>query len=800
MHMQKLLIFLIQLLLLGWIAWSQEIKEIEFRHIGSPSVSDSFVKSYVHAKVGDVYNPNLVDQDVRDLYNTGRFRNVQVVVEQVENGVKLIYLLEGKPTVTRIEFQGNTKFSEKRLLKTISSKVGEPLDERKLFDDARAIERLYQQKGYSETKVKYVPVVDSQSGRATVRFEITEARKIKIKEIRFEGAYAFPEKRLQKVIKTRKRWFLSWLTGSGVLKEDQLDEDKFRLVDFYREEGYIDFQLKEVRTQEVEPGWIRIEFVVEEGNQYHVGSVEFEGNRIFDESQIIKDAYQEQPGGQFTHGLILQPGTVFSPGRLQKDVKAIANLYSTKGYIDVQIKPELIPNTATGTIDIIYHIEEGKPSYVERIEIRGNTRTKDKVIRRELAIQPGELFDMTRVIISTNRLYGLDYFSRVEAVPEPTEIPDRKNLVISVEEKTTGDIRFGAGFSSVDDLVGFIELTQGNADIFKPPLFLGTGAGQKLRLVAQLGTVRKDFIFTFIEPWFLDRKLAFGTDLYYRDLRYYSDLYDVERLGARFSFTKALWSENWQTTLSYTIEDTALLRMPHPYLREINGVTELYDPVPPAIRRDQGHTLVSKIGWQITYDSRNSPLLPNKGQRTSLGVELAGGPFGGDASFYKLELNSSRYFRGLFQGHIIEIIGRIGTVDTYDDSDHVPLFERYFLGGLNSLRGYKYRSIGPYDIERDEPIGGQTFWFASIEYSIPIIERIRLAVFYDIGNVYPDAFSFDTAGPEYKVYNDNWGIGIRLHIPGLGPLRLDYAIPITHDPFVSGNGRFQFSAGYTRSY
>jgi outer membrane protein insertion porin family len=207
------------------------------------------------------------------------------------------------------------------------------------------------------------------------------------------------------------------------------------------------------------------------------------------------------------------PGQVFTPDGLRRDREGIQDFYGARGYIDARIIPGLRPNTVQGTMDIVYRITEGKPSHIELIEIKGNTKTKDRVIRRELAVSPGELFDMVKVKLSTNRLYGLQFFSRVDAQAEDTDVPHRKNLVLTVEEKNTGNVRFGAGFSSIDELVGFAELTQGNADIFKSPLFFGTGAGQKLRLVAQVGTARRDIQLNFIEPWFTGRKLALGVDL-----------------------------------------------------------------------------------------------------------------------------------------------------------------------------------------------------------------------------------------------------------------------------------------------
>jgi outer membrane protein insertion porin family len=339
----------------------------------------------------------------------------------------------------------------------------------------------------------------------------------------------------------------------------------------------------------------------------------------------------------------------------------------------------------------------------------------------------------------------------------------------------------GAGFSTVDNLVGFVGYREGNFDLFNPPYF--RGGGQKLRVYAQLGTRRQDYVISFTEPWFLDRRLAFGTDLYYRDLGYFSDIYDINQAGARFSLTKALGSEFLIGGISYTIENLG-----------IRNVDQNRAPL--VIRLEPKNRLVTKFGGTLAYDTRNSVTLPDRGQRSELITELAG-PFGGDTDFYKFELRTSWYFPGFLQGHVLEVGGRGGVVENYGRSDRVPLFDRFHLGGVYSLRGYRYRQVGPH--QEGEPIGGETYWFGSLEYSVPIIERLRFAVFYDIGNVYEDAYSFDRL-PGQRFYNDNWGLGLRLNIPRLGPLRLDYAFPITHDEYLSGKGRFQFSVGFARDF
>jgi outer membrane protein insertion porin family len=445
-------------------------------------------------------------------------------------------------------------------------------------------------------------------------------------------------------------------------------------------------------------------------------------------------------------------------------------------------------------------------SYVEKIDIRGNVKTKDKVIRRELTISPGEPFNMVAVKRSRARLEGMQFFEKVDVRPDPTEVPNRKNLIIGVEEKNTGNLSVGAGFSSVDALVGFVEVSQGNFDLFHPPTF--TGAGQKFRLRMQLGTERQDYVLSFVEPWFLDRKLALGVDLYYRDLNYQSlgNLYDESRIGMRLSLTRALWSDYLIGSVSYTLEQVGIdlepglhghILVPDPNLP---GEPDVYFPanVPQALLNEEGNTLVSRVGASIAYDTRNSTLLPDAGQRTELSVDFAGGPLGGERSYYRAELKSAWYFRGFGKGHVLELAGRTGVADGLGGDD-VPFYDRYYLGGLYSLRGFRYRAISPREAGFDEPIGGNTYWFGTAEYSIPIIQKegaggVRFALFYDIGSVMADAYEY-----KFSNYSDNWGFGLRLNLP-IGPLRLDYGIPINHDEHSSGSGRFQFGVGYSREF
>jgi outer membrane protein insertion porin family len=803
------LFFLLAWLPAGWAQFAPlKVCRIDIKPIGPPATSDELIRSNLRVKVGDLYLHAAVDDDVRNLYATGFFYNIQVAADNTPDGVVLTYKVQGKPRLTDIKFQGNTKFKSSKLLKKISSKVQEPLDERKLFTDTQDIQKMYQKKGYPRTQVKYLLNIDENAGRGTATFQITESPKVKILEVDFVGAKAFPVKKLRKTIKTRNRWMFSWLTGSGVFKDEQFDEDKEKLMELYRDKGYIDFEIKDVQFLNPTPRTMIIRFILYEGTQYKVGPVKFTGNKLFTVAEIaqgLRVAHERSRSKAKIgpNGLPMDAGDIFTPGGVTKDLEAVADFYGAKGYIDVSTSSRhlnlvRIPNTDRGTMDLEFQIEEGQISHIEKIEIRGNVRTQDKVIRRELAVSPGEVFDMVRVKLSKQRLEGLGYFGTVDTRPEPTDIsPDRKNLVVDVDEKTTGHVSLMAGFSSVDSLVGTVEYNEGN---FQAPWF--RGGGQKLRLRVTVGLVLQDYELTFIEPWFLGRKLQFGFDLFYRDYAFLSpnNLYTETHGGTKVSLERALGSDFLRGGVSYTVEDVGIA---------LAGGANQYPAfsfqqgnVPTAILDTLGHHILSTGGASLAYDTRNSVKLPNKGQRTELIAQLTGGPLGGSYSFYKLEAHSAHYFPGLLPGHVLEVGGRAGVVDEFARAPDVPFFERYYLGGLYSLRGFKYRYISPRQVPNipdNEPIGGDTYWFGTAEYSIPIFEQergigVRFALFYDVGSVGAKPYS-----PNFSGFSDNWGIGLRLNLP-IGPLRLDYGIPIHHDQYSSAAGKFQFGVGWERPF
>ena len=793
-----------------------KIDRVEVKFVGPASVSEDFVRSNVKARTGGSYLPTTTQDDVHLLYATGQFYNIRVQVDpQDDGGVVVTYIVQVRPRITEIRFEGNKRMSDSKLKKKVTFKVGDPLDEQKIFTDVQEIKKLYEKNGLTDTKVKYILNIEELTGHGIVIFHVEESPKVKIKDVEFLGATHFKQKELRSELKVHRRWMFSWLTGSGYFQQDDFDGDADRLADFYRNNGYLDFQVKEVKLERPNTNTMYIKYYVDEGRQYKVGEVKISGHKIFTDQEILTGLhgihdYEHLKGNLGKHGLPMDTGDVFKPDGLTADTDLIEDFYGSKGYIEISdgsaLRVNRVPNVETGTMDLEFTLDESEKSHVQKIEIHGNLKTKDKVIRRELAISPGDVLDMVRVKISKQRLEGLGFFDKVDARPEPIDppTPGQKDLIINVEEQNTGNFTVGAGFSSVDSLVGYAEVSQSNFDLFHPPYF--TGGGQKIRLRIDYGILYQNYELDFVEPWFLNRKLSLGVDLYRRQLDFESpnNIFNETRTGAKISLTRALGSDFLIGSVSYTAEDVGIsLNNGWHDTQGPTGFPPVFNPrnVPQAILDQNGDHFFQRFGGSIAYDTSNSTQLPNHGQRTELSGEFSAG----DTTFYKLELSSSWYFPGFAKGHVVEVGGRTGVADSLSGGD-VPFYDRYYLGGIYSLRGFQYRNVAPREAFNPtaphvptEPIGGDTYWFGSLEYSVPIFEQdggvgLRFALFYDIGAVGQGSYSFSGS------YDDNWGVGLRLNIPHLGPLRLDYGIPINTDQYNSSSGQFQFSVGYKRQF
>ncbi len=739
------------------------VRSIEIQYAGPATVSREKILANMRTAVGRPYSQDVVEEDIRNLYSTGNISNVRIFGEAQADGVKVTVVVAAQPQITAVELRGATRIKESRLRKEITTKPNEALNEATLEQDRQKLQAYYAGRGFTETDVKYSVESDERAGTSRVVFTITEGGKTTIRAIRFEGNTALTDKQLAKAITTKRRTILHVFSQAGRLNNEQLEQDVLALRDLYQNRGYIDVQ---VAAPQIERTGDKVDiiFTVVEGAQYRVGTVTYTGINVFTVDEATKN-------------LKTKAGEVYSPANVRADIKGIQDLYGTRGYIDFQAGA----NTTSGgpqIIDIAYQVDEGVQTYVEKINITGNARTKDKVIRREIAVAPGDVFNTVRVDASKARLGNLNYFSKVETYPSPTLIPGRQDLNVIVEEKRTGSFNFGAGFSSIDNLLGFAEITQSNFDVARYPYF--TGGGQRFRMRIQYGVRRKDFIISLTEPYFLDYKLEVTGEIFYRQASFISDVYDEERVGFALMGRKAL-NEFTFFRFGYRLENIT-----------IDNVDE---DVSQAIKDEQGSRLKSMINGGITYDTRDSVFLTRKGEKLSFGAYLAGGFLGGDTDIYGFELEASKYI--LLPGDtILTLNGEVAVVDTWADGTRVPIFDRLYLGGANNLRGFRFRDVGPKD-EDGEPIGGNTLARATIEYTFPVVEKIRGAVFYDVGFVSAGSYKFSPEKGENDSggLNQDVGIGVRLDLP-IGPVRIDYGIPLTSDQFNDSSGKFNFNIGY----
>jgi outer membrane protein insertion porin family len=755
------------------------VRSIDVQYSGPETVSKERILAQMRTTVGQPYSDQVVDDDIKNLYKTGAILNVRIFAQPQGEGVKVIVAVQTRSVVREIVIDGAQVVKPKRIRKAIPLKINSMVNEEQLEKGRQDIIDVYKGRGFNDIDVKFrVEPIDEKRGTARVVYTINEGLKGAVSRIHFEGNEHFGERVLRKQMKTRGKTLIHFLDKSGRLDEVQLQQDLDSLREFYQNHGYIDVEVKDVRKQR-EGGRTNITIVVNEGTLYHVGKISVTGFHMTSEEKI-RALFK------------MKEGSVYSPKALHDDAKAVADAYGTGGYVDLVITPQGTP-AGPNVIDVHYQIEEGTRSFVQRINVVGNTRTKDKVIRREVLITPGDVFNTVRVDVSKKRLENLGYFSKVETYPEDTDVAGRKDLTVQVEEKRTGSLSFGGGFSTIDQLVGFVELTQGNFDLMNWPSF--TGGGQKFRVRLQIGSLRKDIIIGMTEPWLFDRPLALTGQAFYNEANYLSSIYDQRAYGFTLELRKPLNAYTY-VTLGYRLENLEIFNI------DADASDEIF--------AEEGTHLKSQVSAGIVFDRRDSPLLTRRGQRITVTPFVAGGPLGGDTQIYGWDAEASQYFR-LWWDNILLFNVEAATVDTWGSGDRVRIFDRLFLGGSDNLRGFDYRDVSPKD-EFREPLGGKTLARATVEYTFPIIEKARGAFFYDTGFVNPDAWDFnvqtleipgkfprDPKKPQkppipYDNLASDIGIGIRLDLP-IGPLRLDYGFPIER----AGNpsrGKFNFNVGY----
>ena len=734
--------------LLCLIPWSasgaQESPMVNVIEIkGLKRTEETAVKARISQKAGDPLSTDKTAEDIKNIFKMGYFDDVKIEVEPFEGGIKLIYVLKEKPTVIRVEFQGNSEIKDEKLKEKITLTTGSIADTTLIQDNALKLQLFYEEEGFWTATI--VPVVDRMTeDEVTLTYVINEGKKIKIKKIRFEGNKAISSGAITKVMKTSTWWLFSFVTSSGYYKKETMNADIEAIKDLYYNNGYLKVVVADPEITLMEDrGGMVIMIRISESDQYRVSSVNVTGNKEFPESQLrtlIK----------------LSPGAVFSKEVLQRDVTSIADLYTQNGYALANVFPDIVPDEELKKVSIIYKVEEGDIYRIGKIEVSGNTKTRDKVIRREIRLDEGDIFDSSLMKRSYERLNNLNFFESVDLVPKPRYEEKSLDVDVKVKEKSTGFISVGGGYSSIDKFVGMVDLTQDN-------LF---GRGQLLKLRGELGGKSSFYELSFRDPWFMDRPIAFSADIY-RTYREFVE-YKKRATGFGFGFGKS-FSEYLSANISYNLEKAT--------------VYDVSENASYFIKQQEGTGTTSSITTSVTRDTRDNYLDPSRGSRNSVYFTFAG--LGGTNAFIKGLADSAWFFP--LGSTTIALRGRLGYASGIFGKD-LPVYENFFVGGIYTVRGLGFGEAGPRDPVSGEVIGGTKELILNSEYIFPIFRELRIkgVIFFDAGNAYDKDESFGKL--RYTT-----GLGLRWLSP-LGPVRVEWGYNIDKKPGES-QSKVEFAFG-----
>jgi outer membrane protein insertion porin family len=719
------------------------VKEIGVQ--GNRRVQEAVILGRVGAKIGSPFVANRTAEDIRAIFALGFFDDVQVKVEDFEGGVKLTYMVVERPFVRDIVFSGNKKYDAATLQEKFDLKLGSVYNPVEANRAADKIKEFYEQEGYFEVGI--TPEVEKlPDGDVTVTFKIAEGRRITIEQIVVEGAQGLTPRQIKAAMETKER---EYIVLRGTVQRQRLDEDVDRIIQFYNDHGYVQARVESSETVvDRVKAEATIRIVVVEGPQFKVGGVDVTGNQVLPAEEIRKR-------------IELQTADVFSRSKLRDSVTKITDLYSAVGRASADVNPVTMQDLPNRVVNLVFEITEGPETYVERINISGNTRSEEKVLRREIPMAEGDLFTSQKLARAKQRLTNLNYFDKVEAKTVPGSSKDKIIVNIEVTEKPTGLFSIGGGYSSQDGVLGTLDLSQRNFLGKGWEVFLRLRGGQKL----QTGTIG------FTEPWLFDRPLAAGFDIF-NNRRILPD-YTVNSLGGDVRLGHPIGEySRWN----------AIYRVSQDRISDVNPLGS------PELLSQEGTHLTSLVGLNLARDTRDSIFDPTRGNTQSIGIDFAGVGFG---SKFVRSVATTTYFQPLpWLEHVLSFRLMAGYAFGWS-KEPLPLFERFYLGGSNSLRQFKSLQVSPKDSSGTR-IGGNSEVLGTIEYQIPLFFGLKAAIFYDVGNVWgPDV----SAGTRIDITDVRHGVGagFRWASP-FGPIRVDYGVKLDQKNGESF-GSFNFSAG-----
>jgi outer membrane protein insertion porin family len=718
----------------------ERIADIVFT--GNQRIEDSALYNILSSTKGTLFDKKNFSEDIKAIYRMGYFRDVKATITDTSEGKVLTFVLEEMPRITDIEIKGDDDIDSDDIEGVIIIETRQMLDESKVKSSVENIKDLYRSKGYLNADVSYEIEEDEKVLR--VIFTIVENRKLVIKDISFEGNRVYRDKDLRNMMDTSEWGIFSFITDSGLLDENKLNLDITKLTAFYLNNGYINAQVGEPDITN-DKKWIYITIPVIEGKQFMVGKVQIAGDLL------------ATPRSDLLKKLKINTKDFFDREAIVTDIDYLTETCNNEGYAYANVVPQTVPHEEKQKVDVIFNIDKGSLVYINVISIMGNTKTRDKVIRRELNVIEGDLYNRSNLSTSYMKLNRLNYFEEINFQTEKGSREDLMDINVQVKEQPTGMFSIGAGYSAEDKAVIMTQVAQRN-------LF---GRGQTLSLNAYVGARKTNYEISFTEPWLFDIPLWSKFDVWNMAKEY--DSYDLDSQGFEVTFGYPLW----ERIIGYA-----------GYKLTADNVKNVLDTAATYIQEQEGNITSSGVTLTLSRDTSNDAIFPSQGSKNKVSVEHTGTIFQGDTSFTKY-LASSTWFFPLPLDSAFGLRGRIGYAHG-NEGKEIPIYERFYLGGINSLRGL--REVGPKDPETDDVIGGETMLNFNAEIVFPIIKDagLRGVVFFDTGNAWESGYYVDDM-------RQTAGFGIRWYSP-MGPLRLEWGHVIDREEDEPAS-RWEFTIG-----
>jgi outer membrane protein insertion porin family len=760
------------------------VVRIQFR--GNRKVEDEAIRANLQTRVGRPVAMERLREDVRQIWRMGFFEDIQVEQAEREGGSELTFVVREKPSVRKIYVQGNDEIALDKINEALDLKRDAIVDLTQIKRNEEKIQDLYREKGFYLSEVTH-ELRRTSATEVDVWFHVQERAKVVIRDISFSGNRSATDEELHGAMQTQEGGYFSLLSSSGVYREEAFERDVLLLTAFYYDRGYINAKINRPQvTLSSDRRYIYIAIHIDEGPQYRIGSLDFKGDLIGSKSDYFKR-------------LVVKSGEVFSRTRLSQDILKLNDYYRDRGYAYVNVSPLTAIDSEKRIVDLVFDIQRGSPVYFERINIRGNAKTRDKVIRRELKIIEGELYSQTQLDLSKRRVTQLGYFERVDISTSRGSRDDLIEVNVEVAERPTGTFQIGAGFSSVENFIAQAQISQNN-------LF---GRGQTLTLQAQISSLRQLFLLRFVEPYLFDSRWSGAADVFNQSRVFES--FTRNSTGGDLTAGYPLTDE-LRLFLTYKVETVGATTRTRSLLGSSSPNSIITAPIANLFRNG----LTSSVRASISWDTRDNRLFPTRGMFINGSAEVADS-FLASSNVFTRYSAFARFYRPILGPVIFKVNTDFGLITSRSDQG-VPIFERYFAGGINDIRGFRPRSLGPRigALSSTDPnaglirfnIGGNLQLVFNSELEFPIFDKIgiRGVVFFDAGNAFnlEDRYcqgSFvgasTTSDPctkfSLRAIRTSAGFGFRWFSP-IGPLRFEWGLPLKPE---AGEDRivFEFTIG-----